>query len=96
MLGYKPDPAIETHLNNVFENGARQLEISMKDKIHSYRIRGMGYTAENGETGTGRCKVISVRYDRGLDCDIMTFEDIDTGVTRSICQFEVFLKDEET
>jgi len=95
MLGYKSDPAIESHLNRVFEDGAKQLQKSLKDKIHTYKIRGMGYTAENGETGSGRCKVLLVKYDRELDCDVMTFEDIDTGITRSICQFEIFLKDDE-
>jgi len=95
MLAYNASD-VESHLDRVFEDGARQLEKSMKGMIHTYIIRGMGYTADNGENGSGKCEVLSVRYDRELDCDIMTFKDIDTGETRSICQFEVFLKEEET
>jgi len=96
MKNYTSNPAIESHLDRVFEDGARQHEKSMKGKIHEYRISGMGYTAENGEKGTGRCRILSVRYNRELDCNVLTFEDINTGKTRSICQFEVFLKEEET
>jgi len=91
---YTPNPAIESHLNNVFEDGAKQLENSMKGTTHQYKIRGMGYTAGNGENVSGICEILSIRYDRGLDCNVMTFRDINTGETRSICQFEVFLMDE--
>ena len=91
---YSVNPSVEAHLDNVFQDGARQKEKDMKAKTFQYKLNGRGYTVENGERGSGRCIVESVRYDKSLDCNVIRFKDIDTGKTRSVCQFEVTIKEE--
>lgn len=85
---------IESHLDQVFTEGAKRLSDQVAGRRCNYRIDAMGYTAKCEDTGkTGICRILEVYYSTQLDCDIYVLLDEETKEEFSICQFEVILTD---
>ena len=83
--------SINSFLDGVFAEGARQKEAQQRGKIFSYEL----YTniCREGIKASGKCEVISRRYDRSVDCDILTCKDISTEEKFSCNQFMIELSE---
>jgi len=86
--------SIESHLDNVFTEGARQRKAQCAGKIYKYKAyksHGLSSTL----IAEGRCEVLDVSYEKFIDCDVYTIRDIDTGVQIRKNQFDLILKEDE-
>lgn len=85
---------IESHLDNVFKQGAENLSKRIVGKICEYRLDAFGYTVKEKDNGkTGTCQILGVWYSVKLDCNMYHLQDLETGKEFNVCQFEVWLKD---
>ena len=81
--------SVETHLDNVFTEAALQVEKQMKGKVYAYKYYSGFCMDKLAKQGT--CIVDSRRYNKGLDCDVLTVTDCDTKETFSANQFAIQL-----
>lgn len=80
---------IENFLNALFSKAAKMMEQEHKGKIYCYMVRDLW----SGEVkGKGLCIVNCREYNRSIDCDVLTCEDIRTGNVFSCNQFEIELE----
>lgn len=85
---------VESHLDQVFSEGAASLAKDMAGNVYSYTLDSMGYTVKQEDHGkTGRCRVLGIHYSKSLDCNVYHLLDIDTDVEFHPCQFEVRLEE---
>lgn len=84
---------IESYLDQVFAEGAKQIENDVKGKVFKYTL----YSSDLSEViKKGSCRILNVNYDRYLDCNFYRFEDIDTKeVFKPVNQFRLELKEQE-
>lgn len=84
---------IESYLDQVFAEGAKQIENDVKGKVFKYTL----YKSDLTEViKKGSCRILAVNYDRYLDCNFYRFEDIDTKeVFKPVNQFRLELKEQE-
>lgn len=86
--------SIDTHLDQVFKEGAESLSKLVTGKICRYRLDGMGYTVNPKDTGkTGTCRILGVYYSPNLDCNVYALFDLETEQELHPCEFEVRLED---
>lgn len=83
------NPSVESFLDNLFTDSARQKEMASKGKTYYYEYR-KDYCGTPDKAG--ECIVLSRRYDRGIDCDILRCQDTGTGEEFSCNQFQIVLK----
>ena len=81
---------VETHLTNVFEEAAREIESSYDGKVLQYKLYDNNMHKVIKE---GKCVVNSCRYSLSLDCDVYSVTDVDTGERFSGHQFRLILSD---
>lgn len=82
---------INGFLDGVFSEGAKQKETQQRGKVFSYELYTNIY--RDVIKASGKCEVISRRYDRGIDCDILSCIDISTGENFSCNQFIIELSE---
>lgn len=83
---------VEAHLDNVFIDAAKRKEKQLKGKVLSYELfDDVDYITV---IKSGKCEVVSVRYDKHLDCDVIKCKDIDTSEEMSAIEFCIKLKEE--
>lgn len=82
---------VESLLDNVFAESARQEEKEMQGKVYVYKFY-KGFMMDK-LAKEGKCIVKSRRYNRGCDCDIITVIDCDTRETFSANQFAIILEE---
>lgn len=82
---------INGFLDGVFADGAKQKEAQQRGKVFSYELYTNIYRDEI--KSSGKCEVISRRYDRWIDCDILTCRDISTDKKFSCNQFMIKLSE---
>lgn len=81
---------LETFMTENFSDHAKEVETQMKGKQYTYALSN---ASENYKVyKQGICKVIERHYNRSLDCDIITIEDITTGEQFTKNQFEINLR----
>lgn len=65
------------------------------DKLRDQLGKTFDYKLMNGDfsqvIATGRCEVLNRYYNIALDCDVITFRDLDTNETKSVNQFRLNL-----
>lgn len=84
---------MESYLNQVFEDDAARISSQISGKTAVYRLEAMGYTVDAVDDGkTGICQILSVVYNRKLDCNVYRLKDVETGEEFSVTQFEVWLE----
>ena len=81
---------VETHLNQVFEESARDIQSYYTDKIVQYKLYDNDMCKVIKE---GRCTVNSCSYSRSVDCNVYTVTDVDTGEKFSGHQFRLRLSE---
>lgn len=82
--------AVESHLNNTFYESAKRAEKEMQGKTYSYKLYS-GMFMDN-LVKQGKCIIDNRKYDRGIDCDILTVTDITTKETFLANQFAILLE----
>ena len=81
---------IEGFLDGLFTDATREKEERQKGKLYCYELRrGYGGIPD----ASGKCIVLSRRYDRCLDCDVLSCKDTGTGETFSCNQFQIALEE---
>lgn len=83
---------LETHLNNVFTKGARDIYNRLAGKTWTYAIDDSFDLNSKGIKAKGKCIVNSVTYDSDLDCNIYSITDIDTNQNYVVNQFAIDLQ----
>ena len=68
---------VEQHLDNVFYEAAKRFERDSKDVLYKYSFYSRDIMCPK-LVASGLGHIIVVRYDRGLDCDVYTLEDVIT------------------
>lgn len=81
---------VETFLDNLFTESAKEKEREQKDKIYKYVLLSKDLFETIRKV---TCKVVSRRYDRSIDCDILRCVDIDTNEAFSCNQFRIELSE---
>lgn len=85
---------VESHLDQVFAEGAAMKSKEMAGKVYEYILNSMGYTVKKEDHGKkGHCRFLGAHYSTSLDCDVYHLVDIFTGEEFNPCQFEVNLKE---
>lgn len=83
---------LESYLDQVFAEGAKQTENDVKDKVFKYALYKQDFSKIIKK---GSCRILAVNYDRSLDCNLFIFEDIDTKEVKTVNQFRLELKEQE-
>ena len=83
--------SVNGFLDGLFADSAKQKEAQQRGKIFRYRLFTNIY--RDGIKARGKCEVISRRYDRIVDCDILTCQDVTTGEKFSCNQFMIELSE---
>ena len=80
----------ESFLDNLFVASAKKKDVQQRGKTFRYELRRKyaGVPEESGE-----CVVLSRRYDRSLDCDVLSCKDIKTNKTFYCNQFQIDLEE---
>lgn len=78
-------------LDGLFNESAKQKEQEQKRKVFFYRLFTNAYM--DNLKAVGKCKVVSVAYDKTIDCNIFICEDIRTRKRFCCNQFMVELKE---
>ena len=85
---------VESHLDQVFAEGAASIAKEMAGQVYEYILDSMGYTVKKENHGKkGKCRVLGAHYSKNLDCNVYHLLDIDTNEEFHPCQFEVNLKE---
>lgn len=79
---------VESFLDNLFYNSAKEKESEMKGKKYKYKKLANDYCTV---IKTGTCTITSRNYNKSLDCDVLNCVDIDTKETFSCNQFRIDL-----
>lgn len=82
---------MENYLNNLFIDEAKRRENRQRNKRYSYKLYDEIFMDELKADGV--CEVISRRYDRFMDCDILTCKDLNTENLFSCNQFAIRLQE---
>lgn len=82
---------INRFLDGVFMDSARKKEEEQKGKQYSYKLFS-GLFMDNLKA-SGKCEVVKRRYDKTLDCDVLTCRDLTTNETFCCNQFAIELKE---
>ena len=86
--------SIESHLDQVFAEGAAQVAKDMAGRVYNYRLECLGSMVKDEDHGkTGQCRVLGVHYSKGVDCNVYHLLDLATNQEFSVDQFEVNLKE---
>ena len=86
-----PNTDIEAHLDNVFAEGAKNIENQVKGKVYKYFIDN-SFTMLDAVNLKGICKIDSVQYDKSMDCNVYTITDLTTGQKHKADQLSIDLK----
>lgn len=81
---------VEGFLNGFFMDSARQKELQQKGRVYQYELRRK---YDGTSDASGKCIVLARRYDRSLDCDVLSCLDIKTKETFSCNQFQIELEE---
>ena len=82
---------VNVFLDNLFQENAKNEEREMNGKQYNYKLFS-GLFMDN-LVASGKCKVVSRRYCKNLDCDILSCVDMETNKTFSCNQFAIELKE---
>lgn len=79
---------VEGFLDGLFAGAAREREEQQRGKLYRYELRRKYGGIPDM---SGKCVVLSRRYDICLDCDVLSCRDTDTEETFSCNQFQITL-----
>lgn len=77
---------------NVMDEANAKADKETKDKVYMYVMLDSHF---NKTDKKGRCHIINRYYDPCMDYNIISFEDIDTGIKYRKCQFYVEFREVE-
>lgn len=80
----------ESFLDNLFVASAKEKDVQQRRKTFRYELHRKyeGVSEESRE-----CMLLSRRYDRSLDCDVLSCKDIKTNKTFYCNQFQIDLEE---
>ena len=78
---------MENHITQVLSQGAAEKFANQKNKTFQYRH----FDSDYNEISSGRCQVLSRTYNLAIDCDVLTYRDLDTNEVRIADQFHLNL-----
>lgn len=81
---------VERFSDNLFTSAARENEERQKGKLYCYELRRRYAGIPDA---SGKCVVLSRRYDRCLDCDVLSCKDTGTGENFFCNQFQITLEE---
>lgn len=85
------DASIESQLDNVFNEAAQEKGQRLKGKNYNYTYKNGVFFDQI--VSTGICRILAIKYSRKFDCDIISIQDINSGMIYNCIEFGLNLKE---